>query len=131
MSKKLIIVSGTGSETKDTTITPTDWTKCVICQMPENDQPIRCPAKSTRSGVSGYETFATNLKEFESLGPIHVPMNVDSRRLDDGEGIQETLEQHNAWWHKLCYNRFDSFHLARAQKWLSHDDTEECSPVKT
>lgn len=130
MSKKVVMVTG-GADAlmRDTSMTPCDWTKCIICQMDNEEQPARCPAKSTRSCVSGYETFVSNLLEFQKLGDI--PMNLDPKCLDDGKGIQRTLESHRAWWHKICYNKFDSYHLARARKRKSNEQTDECSPVKT
>ena len=107
----------------------TDWAKCIVCQLGEDGQTVRCPANSTRTGTSGYETFVSNLIEFQRLDEI--PFGVDPKRLDEGEGIQQTLEKHRAWWHNSCYNRFDSLHLARAQKRFSNEQTEDCSPVKT
>jgi hypothetical protein len=133
MSKKIVLMSG-DAESREPDISvnsSTDWTKCIICQVDKEDQLASCPANSFRTGTSGYETFATNALEFETLGEI--PLDVDLERLNDGEGIQQTLEKHKAWWHKSCYNRFGSYHLTRVRKRKSDEDTEleECSPVKT
>ena len=99
--KKVVIVTGdTEALIRDTLTTPTDWTKCVICQTEQG----RCPVYSTRSGIHGYDTFAFNLFKFEKLGAI--PLDVDPKCLGDGEGIHYTLENHRAWCHKICYNKF-------------------------
>ena len=58
--------------------------------MDKKEQSARCPANSTRSCVSGYETFVSNLLEFERFDEI--PLGVDPKRLDDGEYTQQTLE---------------------------------------
>ena len=121
----------TGVEVAQGKVSPevTDWTKCAICQMDKGDQPTRCPAKGTGPHASGYKTFVSNLQEFHDLG--EVPKGVDPQRLDEGQGIEQALESNNAWWHKACYNQFDSLHLARAKKCKSEENTECCSPVKT
>ena len=94
MSRKMVVVTTCSTEAlssctsmtpSETPATPSDWTKCIICQVEIEDKFVRCPAKSNRSCTSGYETFVSNLLEFQKLGQI--PLDVDPRRLDDGEGI--------------------------------------------
>ena len=125
---KIATGSGEGASSKETTPTLTDWDKCIICQV-DSDEPARCPAKSKRNDCSGYETFTSNMSEFEKLGKI--PFDLDPKRLDEGEGVQRALEKHKAWWHKTCYNRFDSYHLVRARKRESSGQAQCFSPVKT
>ena len=97
MSKTVVIVTGDAEALiSDPSTTPSNWTKGINCHMHKEEQFVRCPANSTRSCVSGYETFVSNLLEFERLGEI--PLGVDPKRLDDGEGIQQTLENHMACW---------------------------------
>ena len=32
----------------------------------------------------------------------HMPLNVDIKQLDDGDGNEATLMRHHAGWHKTC-----------------------------
>ena len=57
-------------------------------------------------------------------------MNINLARLDDGEGIGETLVQHKALYHKSCYLKFANDKLKRAQKRAS-DSPVQLSPKKT
>ena len=49
ISKKVMMVTGgAGARRKDTPSISSDWNKCIICQVDKKEQPIRCPANSTR-----------------------------------------------------------------------------------
>ena len=130
MSKKIVLLHEPKTGQSDQTETYTDWSKCIICQENKDDQETRCPLATKRpcTQVSSYKTFALNLLEFQALDDI--PFKVNPSRLDEGQGIEKTLESHRAVWHKSCYNRFDSMHLTRAKKRKSNE-TLSCSPVKT
>ena len=42
----------------------------------------------------GYISLAAHLTKFSELGQI--PMNIDIARLNDGDGIEPTLQRHSA-----------------------------------
>ena len=72
----------------------TDWDQCVLCQK-DTYEKLCCPAESQRSNVgSGYHTLADNLLTFSKIGCL--PKTIDLSKLDDGEGIQTTVEHHRA-----------------------------------
>ena len=75
-----------------------DWSKCVFCQ--ENTSEKReCPANSKQSNRgAGYITLQKDLESFYEVGELQL----DLAKLDEGEGIVETLLKHNASWHKSC-----------------------------
>ena len=126
---KLVVVTKTEKPTPPAECT--DWTLCVLCQRDKVDK-VLCPANSTRSHYkSGYDIFYNNLAKFQEIGSV--ALDVNPARLDDGNGILQTLQEHKAWWHKTCYNQFDSYHLDRAycSKRKSTGGDEESSPVKT
>ena len=64
-------------------------------------------------------------------------MNLDIDRIDDGLGIQLTLQSHNAKWHSLCYKKFSKSKLTRTQERQDRKrnaqefGTATPSPVKT
>ena len=43
-------------------------------------------------------------------------MPIDLRRLDEGNGIEATLIEHKAKWHKSCHSKFNATKLVRAEK---------------
>ena len=51
---------------------------------------MQCPAISKRKDVgASYSSFARNLEEFQKIGSVPVRLNVEE--LDDGQGIEHTL----------------------------------------
>ena len=49
----------------------------------------------------GYSTFTSNIVWFSELDEL--PMPIDLRRLDEGNGIEATLIEHKAKWQKSTY----------------------------
>ena len=47
----------------------------------------------------GYSTLSRNIIHFSELNDL--PMSID---LDKGNGIEATLLEHEAKWHKSCHN---------------------------
>ena len=43
-------------------------------------------------------------------------MDIDVKRLDEGDGIEATLMRHQAGWHKMCYLNFNQTKFKRLQK---------------
>ena len=66
--------------------------------------------------------------ELKKVGSF--PMNINLVRLDDDEGIAETLVQHKALYHKSCYLKFAYDKPQRAQKRASNSLLQS-SPKKT
>ena len=75
---------------------------------------LQCPyaVKNNKASVgSGYKTLVEQLTK---LG--HMPIDVDIKQLDDGNGIEATLMRHLAGWHKTCSLKFNQTKLERLQK---------------
>jgi len=92
-----------------------DWDKCVICQKHTKDD-LQCPANSKRNdGDAGYASFSNNVLEFKSIDAIPLT-GLNIALLDEGQGIEETLRQRKAVWHKKCRDIFNNTKLERAKK---------------
>ena len=66
---------------------------------------------------------------FSELGEL--PVFLELERLDEGSGIETTLINNKAVWHKLCYNNFNTTKLQRAEKRVIASDSEqENGPAK-
>lgn len=89
----------------------TDWSKCILCQK-NSSEGIHCPAKSKQG--AGYKTLTSNLLAFQEIGCL--PWNLQLSRLDDGDGIEKTLQNHSAKWHDSCRLRYNKTELVRAEK---------------
>lgn len=82
-----------------------DWKLCIICQTTKTGEPLQCPANSKRKDVgASYSSFARNLEEFQKIGSV--PGNLNVEDLNDGQGIEHTLTERKAMWHKTCRNAF-------------------------
>lgn len=101
----------------------TDWSRCAICQEVKPSQQLQCPADTKRQSDAGagYSTFAANILKFNEVGCL--PININISRLNEGNGIESTLANNRAKWHKNCYSLFNSTKLKRAQK--RHSDELE------
>lgn len=93
--------------------TTTNWEICFICQT-ETTEALTCPARSKRQTISGYKTIAASLQGFEACGAL--PDTVQISRLDDGRGIETTLQDHEAKFHDSCRLKYNKTELGRAQK---------------
>ena len=90
---------------------PIDWSLCALCQE-QTDIPLTCPGKSLRSDRgSSYDTLGSNLSSFRDIGKQ--PVAVDLSRLDDGDGIANTLSKNQAKWHTSCRLKCSASRLAR------------------
>lgn len=58
--------------------------------------------------------LALNLKQFVQIGSLVLPVVLDA--IDEGSGVENTLFQHNACWHKRCSSKFNVKKLKTAQK---------------
>jgi hypothetical protein len=60
---------------------------------------------------SGYASLAEDLLRFQTLQ--HMPLDINVGRLDDGDGIESTLNAHRAEWHKKCRLKFNKKSFAK------------------
>lgn len=69
---------------------PTNWDMCALCQNNTKEK-LQCPtnARQTNQG-STYVTLAENLTKFGECGALSPGFLT---RLDDGDGVEETLQQ--------------------------------------
>ena len=51
---------------------------------------------------------------------VTLPIDVDIKQLDDGDGTKATLMRHHAGWHKTCHLKFNQTKLEQLQKNLAH-----------
>ena len=92
-----------------------DWDLCVICQSFKTGEPLQCPALSKRKDVgASYSSFATNLEEFRKINAV--PLNINTEVLNQVQGVEQTLNDKKAKWHKTCRNCFSNEKLDRAKK---------------
>lgn len=109
----------------------TDWTRCCLCQLPKKE-PLKSPgANPSKRGEDGYRQLSRNIPQFLALNQM--PIKFDPRRLDEGNGIEETLRERNAQYHESCRLCFNNSKLQRAQKRSTLESTTdgaECSSSK-
>ena len=64
----------------------TDWNLCVLCQK-DTKTGLECPARSHKAPIgSGYKSLSEHLAQFQMHGCM--PLEIDIKRLDDGDGIE-------------------------------------------
>ena len=93
--------------------TSLDWTKCILCQE-STSEPLQCPANSRRSDIecgTGYHSLAANIVQFSEIDSLLIHINI--KKLDEGNGIAQTLMQRSAKWHKTCRDKFSTMKLKR------------------
>lgn len=81
-----------------------------VCFVPGRHR--RGSSESTRDKKGGgYMTIADLLVSFSNID-----WSLNLSRLDDGEGIEATLKQHQAKWHDSCRLQYNKTQLRRAEK---------------
>ena len=107
----------------ENTVHHTDWEQCFLCQE-ETLEPLHFPGQSKRGTVgAGYKTISDILVGFNDIGCL--PKTIQLSRLDDGDGIEVTLQNHMAKWHDSCRLKFNKTQLQRAQKRKSTEGQKE------
>ncbi|MES9882849.1 MAG: hypothetical protein ABW185_18430 [Sedimenticola sp.] len=94
----------------------------MFCQE-DTGENLKCPAEySDRFQAVAYTSIAETLPEFKNLGCLPRKMNLD--RMDEGDGIERTLSNRKAKFHKACNLKFNKSELKRAskRKLTVHDD---------
>ena len=84
----------------------TDWTKCCLCQE-DTVEPLK-------SSDEGYRMLGKNIPLFHEANALPIPLDI--RRLDNGNGIENTLKTKSAKYHNLCRIKFNNTKLERVQK---------------
>ena len=105
-----------------------NWNSCILCQT-ETQEPLQCPVNLKRTDISaGYEYVTDNLSRFNELGALPISLNME--QLEDGSGLEATLVNRQAVWHKSCRNKISTLNLERARK-RKRDEAHKNSPIKT
>ena len=92
----------------------TDWKKCIICQQDKNDKLV-CPADSKKEDVgAGYVSLANDVTAFDNAECL--PKTLSMSRINDGDGVEATLEYHRAKFHKSCRLQYSKSRLERVTK---------------
>lgn len=87
----------------------TDWSKCCLCQKETSEALKSPPVHHHPHEHNGYTMIATNVPLFHAINEF--PIAFDTRRLDDGNGIEETLRNNNAKYHQSCRLLFNNTKL--------------------
>ena len=102
-------------------VQPANWDICALCQVPGGT--LISPS------AMGYSSLTTNLCSLHELNKV--PLNMNISRLDDGDGMEETLVSHKAKWHKACYVMCNATKVERARRMQERDCQEmDHSPLK-
>ena len=93
----------------------TDWNKCCLCQI-DKDEDLKSPTTryETDRDNDGYVMLARNIPLFNGIHQM--PIKLDPNRLDQGNGIEESLRVNNAKYQQSCRLSFSNSKLERARK---------------
>ena len=96
--------------------TKTDWSKCCLCQQEKNNETLISPLSTfqRKQDYAGYINIARNVPLFHALNDM--PIALDPSRLDEGEGIENTLIRNGAKYHQSCRFLFNNTKLERAKQ---------------
>ena len=93
----------------------TDWQKCCLCQTVKGEELKSPPSRyEVTEDRDGYAMIARNVPLFKEINQL--PIILDPKRLDDGDGIAETLRKNKAVYHQSCRLLFSNSKLERANK---------------
>ena len=98
----------------------TDWSKCFICQEDKHEA-LKSPPMKIDLAKLGYRTLSKNIPEFAKINEMPIPLDI--RRIDNGDGIEAALLKNEAKYHESCRLMFNSTKLQRTQKRHQHPDT--------
>ena len=91
----------------------------------KTQETLMSPQRKVNKKDSGYSILAINIPLFYSLHQM--PIDLDPGRLDDRDGVEETLRKNDAQYHHSCRLLFNNSNLERAQKRASSSDCEASS----
>ena len=70
--------------------------------------------RSKKRDVGASSSLVLILEEFQTIDSV--TGNLNAELLDDGQGVELTLKERKASWHKSCRSAFDNERLVRAKK---------------
>ena len=91
----------------------TDWSKCFICQE-DKQEALKSPPMKIDLAKSGYRTLSKNISEFAKINEMPIPLDI--RRIDEGDGIEAAFIKNEAKYHESCRLMFNNTKLQRVQK---------------
>ena len=98
----------------------TDWKKCCLCQIDKNED-LKCPlARCSSDNDDEYTMIARNVPLFKEIN--RMPIILDPRRLDDGDGIEDTLGKNQAKYHQSCRLLISNSKFERAKRDLGFEN---------
>ena len=113
-----------GSLDGSTSSWKTDWRTCCLCQTNNKNEELKSPSihYSCSNKCDGYSMIATNLPLFQTINVL--PIVLDPSRLNDGDGIEDTLKRNKAKYHQSCRLMFNNSKLERARKRTSSTNNQ-------
>lgn len=96
------------------TVEKTNWDRCFICQQDTKEKLIHPSLFNREHDRTGYDTIARNVPLFHKINAL--PILLSPTRLDEGDGIENTLTRNRAKYHSSCKLMFSNTKLERAQK---------------
>lgn len=108
----------------------TDWTKCCLCQIDKEEDLKSPPTRyETDRENDGYVMIARNIPLFHEIRQM--PIKLDPKRLDHGDGIEETLRKNHAKYHQSCRISFSNSKLERARKRSATNTCDDSHNIPT
>ena len=94
----------------------TDWNKCFLCRTEKKGEDLKYPPThySFIKNNDGYYMIASNITLFQAINQLSITL--DLIRLDEDDGIEETLRRNNAKYHQNCRLLFNNTMLERTRK---------------
>jgi hypothetical protein len=71
-----------------------------LCQQDKNEDLKSPVANPSKRETDGYTNVATNIPLFLAINALPIPL--DPARLDEGDGIEETLRKNKGKYHQSC-----------------------------
>ena len=89
-----------------------------MCQCYKLREELVCPADSKRKDIgAGYLTAVIDLTNFYNYdGVLPDSLRLRIERLKDGSGIETTLLNHKASWHKSCRDNYNNTKINRVKR---------------
>lgn len=101
----------------------TNWSLCCLCQKDKRGEGLTSTPSHHAPEHDGYKMLARNIPMFSEINDM--PLRIDPKRLDEGDGIEATLRKNMAKYHVSCRLLFNNTKLQRAQKRHSSSQTSE------
>ena len=103
MAKTVTLASLSGPSEVPEEKVPTDWKLCLFCQLKTNE-PLTDPTNNYKKSYDTNRTYQELARRIQTLSDLnYLPSFVDVNRIDNGDGIEQTLVINKAKWHYNCY----------------------------